>query len=199
MSSTRRRPASSPDRAASPPRRTPAPSMLDRKRTSSLRDRRPSASTSSAGPSTDPPMPMWRIAGDVAERAGLDRIDQRAHPLPARGGEIDLLGRAAAALGDMGRRAALARIDDLAGEQGFATRRRSRISSARCDKRFDQRLVEMGFRPVEIESGDLEAQPARAGRARPRTMHRAASASSCSCSSPSPRLIIGAAANATPA
>ena len=48
----------------------------------------------------------------------------------ARGGEIDVLGRAAAALGDMGRRPALARIDDLAGEQGVA-----RAGEARSPRR----------------------------------------------------------------
>src|SRR5438874_2355943 len=35
-----------------------APSIFERKRTSRLDDRRPSASTSREGPSTDPPMPI---------------------------------------------------------------------------------------------------------------------------------------------
>ena len=43
-------------------------------------------------------------AGDRAERARLDRVDQRAHPLAAFGRDGDLVRRAAAALGDMGRR-----------------------------------------------------------------------------------------------
>ena len=65
-------------------------------------------------------MPMCRHAGDVAERAGLDRIDQRAHALVACGGEVDVLGRAAAALGDVSGGAALARVDDFAREQRVA-------------------------------------------------------------------------------
>ena len=46
-------------------------------------------------------------AGDITERARLDRVDQGAHPLAACGRQIDVLGRAAAALGHVGRRRGL--------------------------------------------------------------------------------------------
>ncbi len=61
-------------------------------------------------------------ARDIAERARFDRIDQRARALPPSSREIDVVGSAAAALGDMGRRPAFARVDDLAGEQSVARR-----------------------------------------------------------------------------
>ena len=43
-------------------------------------------------------------AGDVPERAGLDRVDQRAHALAPGRGEVDFVRRAVAALGDVRRR-----------------------------------------------------------------------------------------------
>ena len=89
---------------------------------------------------------------DVAERAGLDRIDQRAHALAPRSREIDILGRAAAALGDMGRRAALARVDDLAGEQSASRAAAKPICSARSSERVDELWIEMRLRPVEIDA-----------------------------------------------
>jgi len=69
----------------------------------------------------------------------------------------------AAALGDVGRGAAFARVDDFAGEQsvpspGEPDSFRERFEMA------EQRFVEMGFRPVEADPGDLEselAQPIR--------------------------------------
>ena len=81
-----------------------APSMFDRKRTSSARrapaeridqQRRPKHRAADAD---------VQDAGDVAERAGFDRIDQRAHALAPSSREIDVVRRAAAALGDMRRR-----------------------------------------------------------------------------------------------
>ena len=92
--------------------------------------RRPSASTSSAGPEHRPADADVQDAGDVAERAGLDRVDQRAHPLAPRRREIDILRRAAAALGDVGRGAAFARIDDVAGEQRVARRGEAHVLGA---------------------------------------------------------------------
>ena len=91
-------------------------------------------------------------AGDVAERARLDRIDQRAHPLPPGGRKVDVVRRAAAALGDMRRRPAFARVDDLARETARRAPRRSPFRSARATNAVDQRLVEVRLRPVEIES-----------------------------------------------
>ena len=117
-----------------PHRRTPHRRYSRGSAPSSFDDRRPSASTSSAGPEHRPADADVKNAGHVAERAGLDRVDQRAHPLAARSREVDVVGRAAAALGDVGRRPALARIDDLAGEQARRAPRRSPSRSARASE-----------------------------------------------------------------
>ena len=136
-----------------------APSMLDRKRTLSVagdaaerveQQRRAKHGTADADVQ-DP--------GDITKGAGLDRVDQRAHPLSPRGGEVDVMRCAAAALGDMGRGAALARIDDLASEQGIARGGKAHRFGT-SEELIDQALVEMRFRPIEIEAGDLEAEPA---------------------------------------
>ena len=100
-------------------------------------------------------------AGDVAERAGLDRVDQRPHPLAPGGGEVDRVGRAVAALGDMLGRPALARIDDPAGEQRLARRGEAPRLGQRRRTRSISAVVEMRLRPVEIDAGDFEAQPAQ--------------------------------------
>ena len=95
-------------------------------------------------------------AGDIAERPGLDRIDQRPHALPSRGGKIHFIGRAAAALGDMGRSPALARIDDSPGEQCFA-RLGEPHRLARAMNSLDHAPVEMGLGPVEIDARRLRS------------------------------------------
>jgi hypothetical protein len=60
-------------------------------------------------------------AGDVAESAGLDRIDQGPHAMPARGRQIRILRRSAAALRNVGRGALFTGIDDSARKKGFAS------------------------------------------------------------------------------
>ena len=99
-------------------------------------------------------------AGDIAERTPFDRIDERAHPGTPRGGEIDLFRSAASSLGDMSCSAVFAGIDDLSGKQGIA----GCIETSRFRPRDEtayQLLVQMGFRPVEIESRRLKAEPAQ--------------------------------------
>ena len=102
-----------------------APSMFERKRTSSLDDtpaeridqqRRPKHRSADAD---------MQHAGDVAERAGFDRIDQSAHALPASGREVDVSGAPLPRSATCVAGAALARIDDLAGKQSVARARRS--------------------------------------------------------------------------
>ena len=97
-----------------------APSMFDRKRTLSVGRAAPERVDQQRRAQHRAADADVQYAGDVAKRAGLDRVDQRAHALAPRGRELDVVRCAAAALGDMGRGAALARIDDLAGEQGIA-------------------------------------------------------------------------------
>ncbi len=125
--------------------------------------RRPSASTTRAGPNTEPPMPMCRIPVSVAERARLDCIDQRAHTLAPHGCEIDVLGRPAAALRDMGGRPPLAWIDDCAGEQGIARGRKAQFFGTGA-KVLDQVPRQVGLRPVEIDSRRFEGEVAEAVR-----------------------------------
>ena len=80
------------------------------------------------------------------------------HALAPRGCQRDLVGRAAAAFRDMGRRAPLALIDDTAGEQRVARGVEAGVAGAR-DEALDGPDVEMGLGPVEIEPGDFEGQP----------------------------------------
>ncbi len=101
-----------------------------------------------------------------SERAGLDRVDEGAHSLAAGGREIHVLRRAAAALGDVRRGAALARIDDSPGKERVSLRREARRLGAGKEP-LEDRPVQVSLRPVEIEPGDLEAelrQPIRLGR-----------------------------------
>ncbi len=84
-----------------------SPSMFDRKRTLSLARRRPSASTSSAGPSTEPPMPMCSTPVTLPNAPASIASTSARVRCRRSGGEIDVVGSAAAALGDMGRRPAL--------------------------------------------------------------------------------------------
>jgi hypothetical protein len=99
--------------------------------------------------------------GDSTERARLDCIDERAHPLSPRGGEIHVLRRTAAAFRNVGCRTALARVDDLAGEQRIAGRLKCPRFGAR-EELASQALVEMRLRPVEIDPRDFEAEAAKA-------------------------------------
>ena len=99
-------------------------------------------------------------SGDRSEPPGFDRIDQGACPLPSCAGEIDVPGRAAAALGDMRRRAAFARIDNVAREQGLAPRGEAHRLGAR-EAGGNNLLVEVSLRPVEIDPGNLETEPAQ--------------------------------------
>ena len=98
--------------------------------------------------------------GNAAKRAGFDRVDQRAGPLPACCGEVDILRRPTAAFGDMGCGTALAGIDDVAREQGIASGGKAGRVGARDGLR-QQLLVEMGLRPVEIDAASLETEAAQ--------------------------------------
>ena len=84
-------------------------------------------------------MPMMEDVADRAERLGLDRVDQRAHPGVQAGGAGDALRRALPALGAMLGGAALGRVDDLAGEQRVARARRGPRRSASVEEAGDER------------------------------------------------------------
>ena len=87
----------------------------------------------------------------ISQCAGVDRPDQRIHP---RVEQLCFFNRrliADSALGSMHRRPALRWVDDIAGEQRSAASGKIR----RCrqiNKRRQMRIVEMGFRPVELNA-----------------------------------------------
>ena len=120
------------DRAASPHRRTPrrrcSTGSARRAVARRGRARRPAA----PGPSTEPPMPMCRMPVTSPNAPASIASTSARIRWRRRGREVDVLGRAAAALGDMRRGAALARVDDLAGEQRVARRGEAHAASARA-------------------------------------------------------------------
>ena len=105
-------------------------------------------------------MPMCRTPGHIAERAGFDRIDERAHALPARSREVDLAGRAAAALGDMGRRL-VPSLGLTTSPANNASRGAAKPIVRARQELVDDLLVEMRLRPIEIDPGGFEAQAAQ--------------------------------------
>ena len=102
-------------------------------------------------------------SGQLAERTGLDRVDQRTHTLAADGDEVDLVGSAAATLGHMRRRSPLARIHEASREQRIARGDEAHPLGA-FHELADERLVEVGLGPVEIEARDGEGIAAQAVR-----------------------------------
>ena len=86
---------------------------------------------------------------DFAERAGLDRIDQRTHPGVEHAGLGDIVLAAFAALGDVRHGAALAGVDHLAREQRLALA----VEVLRLGQRGERRHRiggQMRLRPVEM-------------------------------------------------
>ena len=100
---------------------------------------------------------------ELPECSRLGRVDQGPHSLPPRGREVDLLGCTAAALGDVRRCAAFARIDDVAGKQCVALGREAHLLGA-SDQIGDRRFVEMRLAPVEIQASGIEGEPAEPRR-----------------------------------
>ena len=98
-------------------------------------------------------------AGDVAERARFDRVDQRAHPAAALGGERHGVGRAEAAFGRMLGGAVFGRIDDFTGEQAG-----DRIVIIVGVEAFDRLAGEMRLRQVEADAAKIVAELFGAGR-----------------------------------
>jgi hypothetical protein len=94
-------------------------------------------------------------AVDLAERSALDGVDQRAHALVLRPGAGDVVRRALPALGDMSRGPPFARIDDGAGEQGLA-RSGEVLRFRQLREGLQQAVVEVRFRPVEMDSGNFD-------------------------------------------
>src|SRR5439155_21640059 len=60
-------------------------------------------------------------AGQIAEGAALEGIDQSAHTLSAGSGKVDLVRRSAPTFRDVSRGPVLARVDYLTGEKSIAS------------------------------------------------------------------------------
>jgi hypothetical protein len=75
---------------------------------------RAKASIASAGPSAEPPMPMWISDFHFAEQAFVDRLDQSLHPFVKGLGLDHACRRADAPLGRMFGSAAFGVVDRLA-------------------------------------------------------------------------------------
>jgi hypothetical protein len=98
---------------------------------------------------------------DAAERLRLDRVDQSAHPRLESARARHAFGRPFPALGGVLGRAALGRVDDVAGEQGLAPGRKARgVGEAQED--VERGAAQMGLGEVEADAGFLDDQPVEA-------------------------------------
>ena len=121
------------------------------------RRRRPSASTSSAGPSTEPPMPMCRTPVTSPNAPPRSHRPARACAAGAR-----RRGRRRPARRCRARRHGSPARPSLGltispGEQRVARRGEAHAARRASTNCVDQRLVEMGLRPVEIDAGDARS------------------------------------------
>ena len=140
-------------------------------------------------------------ARDVAERAGLDRIDQRPHPRPARRRELDGVRRSRSPLGNMLGGPALGRVHDLAREQGIPRGRET--PAPRRPRRSGRAAPRRGASSTSrSRSRQAPASSTRACSRRARTRFRAA-ARRTRRSRPNPPamrgVIVGALAKTIPA
>ena len=94
---------------------------------------------------------------DVAQRARLDRVDQRAHPLVEAAGAGDAVRITLAAFGGVLDRAILGDIDVLAAEHRVALAGKVLGLGQRFERR-DRVARQMRLRPVEMDAGDVQAE-----------------------------------------
>ena len=94
---------------------------------------------------------------DVAQCASLDRVDQRAHPLVETAGAGDAFGIALAAFGGVLDRAIFGDVDVLAAEHRVALAGKVLRLGQRLERR-DRFARQMRLRPVEMDTGDVEAE-----------------------------------------
>ncbi len=92
-------------------------------------------------------------SGNVPECPRFDRIDQRPHPRPAGGCQFHRIGSARTPLREMLGGSAFGYVDDIARKQPFASSGEA-LFLGQIREGFEKSLVEVGLRPVEIDSGD---------------------------------------------
>ena len=169
----RPRPASSRDRACEPPRRTPRRRCWTERGPRAGQLRRPSASTSSAGPSAEPPMPMWRMRS--TRRTPRPR-SRRPAPACAQSGRRRGRRSGRALPRSATCSAARPSVGLTISPANIASRARAKpVASASADEA--RRAVRRRDGSSTSRNGcraQLERQRARAGRHRARTARRAA-------------------------
>ena len=100
---------------------------------------------------------------DIAQRTALDRVDQRAHPFVKPARARDAVGIALIAFGGVLDRAILGDVDMLAAEHRVAPAREV-LRLRQRGERLDRLDRQMRLRPVEMDAGDVQAEPRQAVR-----------------------------------